>query len=261
MKLEFVLPKARKSVAKRRLVLARLRRRDRRLRDARQPRLSSGRRLNGTPAHAADGGAAAGRLCRSGRPGEACGRLGAREDGADDQTDRSGLLDGAVRRQREHAALLPPVRHAGHAELPADAARPPDDHRAGLGLLHLGRRLCGDQLSRGRWREDRRDQDRRRQDLHRQGGRHRPEDRPRVDQGRRRTSRSRSSRSPTRRRASAIGWSRSAIRSASPAPRPPASSRRAAATSARVPTTTSSRSTRRSTRATPAARRSTPTAR
>ena len=46
-------------------------------------------------------------------------------------------------------------------------------------------------------------------------------------------------------RASATGWSRSAIRSASAARSPPASSRRAAARSAPAPMTTSCRSTRR----------------
>ena len=63
------------------------------------------------------------------------------------------------------------------------AAQPPGERR-GLGLLHLRRRLCGDQQPRGRSRQDRAGRDRRRPDHVGEGDRHRPQDRPRPDQGR-----------------------------------------------------------------------------
>ena len=65
--------------------------------------------------------------------------------------------------------------------------------------------------------DERRGHDRRRQDLHRQGDRHRSAHRSRADQGRRQQLPLRQA-CRQRRRASATGCSRSAIRSASAAP-------------------------------------------
>ena len=104
-------------------------------------------------------------------------RVDAQPTSSDDETAvPQGLADGAV---------LPALRHArGRPGRTERAARPPVRPGAGLGLLHLGGRLCRDQQPRGREGDDRRDHDRRRQDPHRQGDRHRSAHRSRADQGR-----------------------------------------------------------------------------
>ena len=66
----------------------------------------------------------------------------------------------------------------------ARARRPQLHDRPGLGLLHLRRRLRGDQQPRRRQGRERSGHDRRRQDLHRQGDRHRSAHRRGPDQGR-----------------------------------------------------------------------------
>ncbi len=115
-------------------------------------------------------------------------------------------------------------RFGGCARCPArarvpSAVRVAQRHdRPGLRLLHLGRRLCGDQQPRGRQGRRGRGHDRRRQDLHRQGDRHRSAHRSRADQGRRPQRLPVRQARRTARRASATGCSRSAIRSASAAP-------------------------------------------
>ncbi len=153
------------------------------------------------------------------------------------------------------AVLRPLLRHAAAGSAAAPRAG------SGLGLLDRSGRLHRDQQSRHRPRDQDRRDDERRPQARRDARRARSEDGPRSDQGRRhRTCRTSRSPIPTR-RASAIGCSRSAIRSASAARRRRASSRPAAGTSRTARTTTTCRSTRRSTSATRAVRCSTSRAR
>ena len=110
------------------------------------------------------------------------------------KVDDAGSATTGLGDNKQHSAglarILPPLRHARHAERwPAwsRAAWPRSrDHGPGLRLLHFGGRLCGDQQPRRRQSRERRGHDRRRQDPHRQGHRHRSAHRSRADQGRRR---------------------------------------------------------------------------
>ena len=133
---------------------------------------------------AAETRAAPRRFRRSDRQGEAGGHVGAREDGRRASRTRAPMTTRTRTRLQPGSPMEKFFRSSARFGGEPAAAAPRRDRR-GLRLLHLGRRLCGDQQPRGRSCQDRHRHHRRRQDPHRQRGGHRPAQRSRADQGRR----------------------------------------------------------------------------